>query len=352
MQRPDLDEKKKGSLQDIGYFYKKYQLVDISFYTTLFNEGLEGAKAAREPENLYDPVNYIMGLGGKRIRPSLALMSCHLFGSDPREAQGAALAVEMFHNFTLIHDDIMDRAELRRGKPTVHKKWDLNAGILSGDVLMILSYRQLEGYEPALYRELMKLFNKTAVEVCEGQQMDIDFEQRMDVEVDEYFKMIEFKTAVLLGCSLAMGALVAGASKEDRESIYEFGIRLGLAFQLQDDYLDTFGGADFGKRIGGDILERKKTFLIIRALELADDTDREILLRHYSEPAESAPVSKEERVEQVREVFRRTGVDELLLGEIEKFTDQALESVARLSVDEGGKELLRQFSYRLMKRKV
>ncbi len=262
------------------------------------------------------------------------------------------MAVEMFHNFTLIHDDIMDRAELRRGKMTVHKKWDLNAGILSGDVLMILSYQQLEEYEPRLYRALMKLFNKTAVEVCEGQQMDIDFEERMDVGVGEYFKMIEYKTAVLLGCSLAMGAMVAGAGKADQESIYDFGIRLGLAFQLQDDYLDTFGGADFGKKIGGDIIERKKTFLFIRALELAGESDRETLLRHYSVTDGADPGTEEERVGQVREVFRRTGVDELLLAEIEKFTDQALERIASLSVDEGGKELLRQFSYRLMKRKV
>lgn len=326
--------------------------MDISFYTTLFNDRLEETLKPREPENLYAPVNYIMGLGGKRIRPSLALMSCHLFGSEPSEAFGAAMAVEMFHNFTLIHDDIMDRADLRRGKMTVHKKWDLNAGILSGDVLMILSYQQLEEYEPRLYRALMKLFNKTAIEVCEGQQMDIDFEERMDVAAGEYFKMIEYKTAVLLGCSLAMGAMVAGASEADQESIYEFGIRLGLAFQLQDDYLDTFGGADFGKKIGGDILERKKTFLFIRALELADQKDRETLIRHYTEADGAGPGTEEQRVDRVREVFRRTGVDELLLAEIEKYTDQALERVARLSVDEGGKELLRQFSYRLMKRKV
>jgi geranylgeranyl diphosphate synthase type II len=322
--------------------------VDISFYTTLFNDRLEAVIQDRDPENLYAPVNYIMGLGGKRIRPSLALMSCHLFGSDPSDAFDAAMAVEMFHNFTLIHDDIMDRAELRRGQMTVHRKWDLNAGILSGDVLMILSYRQLESYPPKLYHALMKLFNKTAIEVCEGQQMDIDFETRMDVGIDEYFRMIRFKTAVLLGCSLAMGAMIAGASEADCESIYEFGIHLGLAFQLQDDYLDSFGGADFGKKIGGDILERKKTLLFIKAVELADDRDREALISHYSTPTGK----QEDQVDRVRAIFRRCGTDELLLHEIERFTDLALERVDRLSVDDGGKELLRQFCYRLMKRKV
>ena len=353
------DEQGDDSLRDNGYFYKKMQAVTIDSYTQLFNEHLGEVVRSKNPANLYDPVNYIMTLGGKRIRPSLALMSCHLFGSDPKDALHAAMAVEMFHNFTLIHDDIMDRAELRRGKMTVHTKWDLNAGILSGDVLMILSYRQLEHYPPELYKNLMMLFNKTAIEVCEGQQMDMDFEERSEVGADEYFKMIKFKTAVLVGCSLAMGAMVAGATESDREAIYDFGVSLGLAFQLQDDYLDSFGGSDFGKRIGGDILERKKTFLYIRALELADEDDRNALLDHYAITAErvqdineQAIAGNEERIKEVNGIFRKYETDRMLLDEIRNLTDSALEIVERLGIDENGKEMLREFSRLLMNRKV
>lgn len=325
----------------------------------MFIKHLEKVIASREPVNLYDPVNYIMTLGGKRIRPALVLMSCDLFGSDPSTALDAAMAVEMFHNFTLIHDDIMDSAELRRGKTTVHRKWDPNTGILSGDVLMILAYRQFESYPPKLFKELTELFNRTAVEVCEGQQMDMDFEDRVEVSAEEYFRMIEYKTAVLLGCALKMGSIIAGASVADQESIYAFGVNLGIAFQLQDDYLDTFGGSDFGKRIGGDILERKKTILYIRALEGAGESDREALLGHFEAPG-PRPSSQddgdqdvqERRVQAVRAIYQRSGADRLLLGEIRSYTDQALKMIGTLSLDESSKELLREFSTRLMNRKV
>jgi geranylgeranyl diphosphate synthase type II len=343
----------------MAIFTKKKKVVAIEYYTTLFQDHLDQVIQSREPRNLYDPVNYIMTLGGKRIRPSLALMSCHLFGSDPRRALDAAMAVEMFHNFTLIHDDIMDRAELRRGKMTVHKKWDLNSGILSGDVLMILSYRQLENYQPELYQSLMRIFNKTAIEVCEGQQMDMDFEERTHVEAEEYFKMIKFKTAVLLGCALSMGARVSGAAESDQEAIYDFGTTLGLAFQLQDDYLDSFGGSDFGKRIGGDILERKKTFLYIKTLELAGEDDRKALLGHYAvavdreqEKTGEGSSENEETISEVNRIFQKYGADTLLLKEIEKLTAKALQIIERLSIDESGKNLLRDFSHLLMKRKV
>lgn len=340
-------------------FTKKIEAVTIDYYTTLFNDHLNQVIRAKEPRNLYDPVNYIMTLGGKRIRPSLALMSCHLFGSDPVRALDAAMAVEMFHNFTLIHDDIMDRAELRRGKMTVHKKWDLNSGILSGDVLMILSYRQLETYSPELYHKLMTLFNKTAIQVCEGQQMDMDFEERTQVEAQEYFKMIEYKTAVLVGCALAMGAVIGGASESDQEAIYDFGVNLGLAFQLQDDYLDSFGDTDFGKRIGGDILERKKTFLYIRALELANEDDKKALLGHYTGAVERAQdhienghSANEVRIEEVTRIFQRYGADAMLLNEIRVLTEKALHMIDGLSIEESGKNLLREFSNLLMERKV
>jgi len=331
----------------------------MKFYTSLFNERLEEILESKEPANLYDPVNYIMTLGGKRIRPALALMSCHLFGQEPSKALNAALTIEMFHNFTLIHDDIMDRADVRRGKMTVHKKWDLNTGILSGDVLMILSYEQLQTYPPELYKELMHIFNKTAIEVCEGQQMDMDFELRTDVGADEYFKMIEYKTAVLLGCALQMGAKIAGASSSDQMAIGDFGVNLGIAFQLQDDYLDSFGGADFGKRIGGDILEAKKTFLYIRTMERADLKDREKLLSFFKEPMQmSGAVDAEEerlaseRIEEVTSLFKKYGANELLKNEIRTFTDKALERLEGSSLDEKGKAPFREFANFLMQRQI
>ena len=331
----------------------------MEFYTNLFKNRLQEITESKEPENLYDPVNYIMTLGGKRIRPSLALMSCHLFGSDPAKALDAAMAIEMFHNFTLIHDDIMDRADIRRGKMTVHKKWDLNTGILSGDVLLILSYEQLETYPAELYKELMQIFNRTAIEVCEGQQMDMDFELRTDVQGHEYFKMIRYKTAVLLGCALQMGAKIAGAGSADQKAIYDFGVNLGTAFQLQDDYLDSFGGADFGKRIGGDILEAKKTFLYLKTLEYADPKDRETFLKIYEEPLQLATETSEvdgdlaaERIEMVKSLFKKYGADQLLLKEIKDHTNKALQNVEGLSLDEKSKDLLREFSNLLMKRKT
>jgi geranylgeranyl diphosphate synthase type II len=331
----------------------------MEFYTNLFKKRLQEIIATKEPANLYDPVNYIMTLGGKRIRPSLALMSCHLFGSDPSKALDAAMAVEMFHNFTLIHDDIMDRADIRRGKATVHKKWDLNTGILSGDVLLILSYEQLESYPAEIYKELMQIFNKTAIEVCEGQQMDMDFELRTDVRDHEYFKMIRYKTAVLLGCALQMGAKIAGAGVDDQKAIYDFGVNLGTAFQLQDDYLDSFGGADFGKRIGGDILEAKKTFLYLKTLEQAEPEDRKTFLKIYEEPlqlpAEGSSVEgklADERIELVKTLFKKYGADELLQKEIKDYTSKALQNVEELSLDEKGKGLLREFSNLLMNRKT
>jgi len=331
----------------------------MEFYTDLFKTHLQDILESKEPANLYDPVNYIMTLGGKRIRPALALMSCHLFGVEPSKALDAAMAIEMFHNFTLIHDDIMDRADIRRGKMTVHKKWDLNTGILSGDVLLILSYEQLESYEAGLYKALMQLFNKTAVEVCEGQQMDMDFELRTDVESHEYFKMIRFKTAVLLGCSLQMGAKIAEASSEDQKAIYDFGVNLGTAFQLQDDYLDSFGGDDFGKRIGGDILEAKKTFLYLKTLEKSNAEDQDLILNTYGEPLQLSGDTSTldeavaaDRIEKVKALYKKYGADKLLLQEIQDYTRKALQSVEGLSIDQQGKALLREFSNLLMKRKV
>lgn len=320
--------------------------MDIKRYKETFLSYLQRETLTKTPENLYLPIEYIMNLGGKRIRPVLALMSCDLFGTDYNRALEAALCVEMFHNFTLIHDDIMDRAELRRGKETVHKKWDLNAGILSGDALMILSYQRLESYHGHVYKELMSLFNQVAIEVCEGQQLDIDFESMTTVDLNTYFKMISCKTAVLVGCSLRMGAIVAAATQEDQEEIYEFGRNLGIAFQLQDDYLDTFGTSDFGKKIGGDILEHKKTYLYIKTLQLADDKDKKALLDLYGSDDTS-----DAKVQTVKELFIKYQTDRLLLQEIEKYTTKAFKNVERLSLGKQGKDALISFGNGLMKRK-
>lgn len=300
-----------------------------------------------EPRNLYDPIEYIMSLGGKRMRPILVLMSCDLFDGDISEGMEAALSIEMFHNFTLIHDDIMDSADLRRGKETVHKKWDLNTGILSGDALMIQSNQRLEYYEGKTFKELISLYNKTALEVCEGQQLDMDFETMQQVDLDEYLKMISYKTAVLVGASLKMGAIICGASLEDQNRIYNFGLNLGIAFQLQDDYLDTFGAQDFGKKIGGDIVESKKTFLYIKVLELADSKDQEYVLNLYGNAYE-----EDKKISEVKSIFLKYGVAELLLSEIEKFTIKALADIDALSLDVSKQQLLKDFAMSLMTRKT
>ena len=250
----------------------------IETYQKQFLAYLENYKSVREPKNLYQPIEYILNLGGKRLRPVLTLMTADCFEGNVNNALDAALAVEVFHNFSLIHDDIMDAAPLRRGHQTVHEKWDLNTGILSGDAMLIMAYQLFENYPPDVFQKLAILFSKTALEVCEGQQYDIDFETRDTVSISEYLKMIEYKTAVLVGAAMKMGAIIANASVEDQDRSYEFGKNLGIAFQLQDDYLDVFGDPDtFGKQVGGDIIENKKTFLYLKALEFSSESDQQKL---------------------------------------------------------------------------
>ena len=321
--------------------------MNIENYREAFLNFMTKNLSKSEPKNLYEPIDYIMSLGGKRMRPILVLMSCDLFGGNISEAMEAALSIEMFHNFTLIHDDIMDSADLRRGKETVHKKWDLNTGILSGDALMIQSNQRLEYYEGKTFKELISLYNKTALEVCEGQQLDMDFETMQQVDLDEYLKMISYKTAVLVGASLKMGAIICGASLEDQNRIYNFGLNLGIAFQLQDDYLDTFGAQDFGKKIGGDIVESKKTFLYIKVLELADSKDQEHVLNLYGNAYD-----EDKKISEVKSIFLKYGVAELLLSEIEKFTIKALADIDALSLDVSKQQLLKDFAMSLMTRKT
>jgi len=232
---------------------------------------IDGLNWKMEPYHLYEPIEYVLSLGGKRIRPVFALLACQLFDDNHEKALNPAIAIEVFHNFTLLHDDIMDKAEMRRNRPTVHTKWNENTAILSGDAMLIKAYQLLAQCDPAILKPILDVFSQTSIEVCEGQQLDMDFETRNDVSIDEYINMIRLKTAVLLAGSLKIGAICGGASEKEADLLYRFGIDIGIAFQLKDDYLDVYGNPDkFGKNIGGDICCNKKTFLLINALEKAD----------------------------------------------------------------------------------
>lgn len=320
----------------------------IEDYQKAFIKYLNEKSTIKEPKGLYEPITYILQLGGKRLRPVLTILSAHIFGGNYKRTFDAALAIEVFHNFTLVHDDIMDDAPLRRGKATVHEKWNLNTGILSGDAMLIQSYQLLENYEGVEYKELMSLFSKTAIEVCEGQQYDIDFETRDDVTIPEYLKMIEYKTSVLVAAAMKMGAIIAGASKDDQNSIYEFGRNLGIAFQLQDDYLDAFGNPEtFGKQVGGDILENKKTYLYLTALQHSTPSQREQLLKLFD--TKSASDSK---IELVKSLFKSTKADNHTKAAIEDYTKSAFGILDSLNIEDGNKQLLRDFGKALMGRNV
>lgn len=313
---------------------------------------VEGALSAlplddAEPRGLYAPIRYILEDGGKRIRPLLCLMGADLYGGRPEAAMSAAVAVEVFHNFTLLHDDIMDNAELRRGRPTVHRKWDANCAILSGDAMLILAYRILQDGETAYgagrLPELLAVFSRAAMEVCQGQQYDMDFETRdREVSREEYIEMIRLKTSVLLAAALEMGAIVGGASDSERRALYEFGVNLGLAFQIQDDLLDTYGDAQtFGKKIGGDIAAGKKTFLHITAVERASASQREAILR-AGDIAEKLP--------RVRAVYDALGVRDAAEQAIGGYFDRALAALRRAHPEAERLRVLEAYAYSLMKR--
>ena len=303
----------------------------------------------KQPENLYNPINYILELGGKRLRPVLTLMTAEIFDANYKDAFDAALSVEIFHNFSLVHDDIMDDAPLRRGQQTVHEKWDINTGILSGDAMLIMAYQLFENYEPKTFQALAKLFSKTALEVCEGQQYDVDFETRDDVTISEYLKMIEYKTAVLVGAAMKMGAIVAKTSEENKESIYQFGRLLGIAFQLQDDYLDAFGNPEtFGKQVGGDILENKKTYLYLKTLELGSDIEKYNLLELMS----NISITNEDKVEKVKALFNASGAADATQLAVKDYTKKAFSVLEKLNISEDKKQILQLFGEQLMNRRV
>ncbi len=299
------------------------------------------------PSNLYDPLSYFLQLGGKRIRPILTLMAAEMFGSKKESAIHASMAIELFHNFSLIHDDIMDKAPLRRGQETVHLKWNDDIAILSGDVLLIKAYQELAKQDRNHVPALLNLFNQTAVEVCEGQQLDMDFEGRDIVTIEEYIEMIRLKTSVLLGCALEFGAIISNASEEDSLLIYEFGQNLGIAFQIQDDILDLFGDPKkFGKQIGGDIISNKKTILLLKAIELAKDLKSDGLSMMMQ------VTDSEMKINTAKSLFTSLGVIDFAREQMTYYQQKALKALEKISVTSENKKILIDLSEYLFQREI
>ncbi len=314
---------------------------------SIITKSVEKLYFPNEPAQLYEPITYIMGLGGKRMRPALLLMACDLFNGDLEAAIPPALAIEVFHNFTLMHDDIMDNAPLRRGKATVHSKWNQNVGILSGDVMLVEAYKLIMRVPENLLATTLSVFNQTAVGVCEGQQFDMDFETRTNVTIEEYLNMIRLKTAVLLGGALKIGALLGGAKNGDADKLYSFGENLGIAFQLQDDILDVYGDPDkFGKQVGGDIISNKKTFLLLKATELADMTIQKEL-NYWLQVSEFDSV---EKVSAITRIYNQLGIRTQAEIKMQEFADKAFNALDKIDTPEANKQYLRNFADGLLVR--
>lgn len=310
---------------------------------------IAGLQFTRTPKGLYDPVSYVLSLGGKRIRPVLMLMAYNLYREDVKSILQSATGIEVYHNYTLLHDDLMDRADMRRGKATVHKVWNDNVAILSGDAMLVLAYQFMAQCASEKLKDVMDLFSLTALEICEGQQLDMEFEQRKDVKEDEYIEMIRLKTSVLLAASLKIGAILGGASKEDADALYDFGVNLGLAFQLKDDLLDVYGDPlRFGKNIGGDILCNKKTYLVIKAFEHAN-TEQEALLSDWFTRETFDP---QEKIAAVTRLYNEIGVKALCENRIVEYSKRASESLNRVNVPAENKQELETMMNELMHREV
>ncbi|MBQ0049327.1 MAG: polyprenyl synthetase family protein [Bacteroidales bacterium] len=311
------------------------------------NQALREHDVRKAPEYLYTPISYEMSLGGKRLRPVLMLMAYNLYHEDVDYALLPAIGLETYHNFTLLHDDVMDHAEVRRGKPCVHRKWNENTAILSGDHMLIMAMQRICQCHPRHLPDMMQLFSQTAIEIDEGQQYDMDFEQRDNVTEEEYIEMIRLKTSVLLACALKMGAVLADASNTDATLLYDFGEKMGLAFQLQDDYLDVYGDpSTFGKQIGGDIMEGKKTFMLINALAAAKSANNEELTYWMN----NSEASREEKVNAVRSIYNKLGIPQLAKARIEAYTHEALASLNQLPLPENRKQTLRDVALKLLNR--
>lgn len=313
------------------------------------NAYLEAMQIVRPPVELYKPIEYVMSMGGKRVRPVALLLAYNLYKEDLTFALAPAAGFEIFHNYTLLHDDLMDRADMRRGKQTVHKVWDDNAAILSGDAMFVLAYQYIARTSPGYLKGALDLFNTTAIEVCEGQQYDIDFESRQDVTAKEYIEMIRLKTAVLLAACLKLGAILGDASSEDAELLYDFGINLGIAFQLKDDWLDVYGDpVVFGKNLGGDILCNKKTYMLIKALEEANAEQRLELNRWLS----AEDYDPKEKIEKVTALYNRIGVKEICESKMQGYYERSVELLMKVSVDEDRKRELLALVKSLMHREL
>lgn len=321
---------------------------DINDIQKIFNDYLSQHFFQQQPPELYEPINYILQLGGKRLRPALALMSCQLFDENLEKALPVAYAIEIFHNFSLVHDDIMDEAPLRRGKPTVHHHYNINTGILSGDVMLIYAYEYLLKTENrTMQPDLIRVFNRVAIEVCEGQQMDMNFEQRNDVTIPEYLKMIEYKTAALIGGALELGALVGGAAAQDASHLAAFGRNAGIAFQLQDDWLDAFGDpGKVGKKPGGDIAQNKKTYLILKALEIADASTQKTLMQLMS----ASPEDEEAKIRQVTDLLFQLEIPNKVEQTKADFLAKAYQNLEKVKGAQPAKLMLQQLADQLANR--
>ncbi len=314
---------------------------------SVVNEAIQSLPFNRQPTSLYEPVRYVLSIGGKRMRPVLMLLAYNLFKDNPQSILNQACALETYHNYTLLHDDLMDNADLRRGHETVHKRWNANTAILSGDSMLVLAFQQMAQCPEDKLKAVLDLFTETALEIGEGQQYDMDFEHRMDVREDEYIEMIRLKTSVLLACALKMGALLADASTDDANLLYTFGEQIGLAFQLQDDFLDVYGDTKvFGKAIGGDIVSNKKTFMLINAFLRANEQQRAELHRWV----EATEFDEQEKIAAVTRLYNEIGIDTLAKERIDHYFKQGLACLEAVKIDAERKEQLTAYVYKLMKR--
>lgn len=314
---------------------------------SMVNEFLANLPYERKPKSLYEPIRYVLSMGGKRIRPTLMLLGYNLFKDNPEKILMNAVALETYHNYTLLHDDLMDNADLRRGHETVHKKWDANTAILSGDSMLVLAYERMAQCDEKHLAKVLKLFTTTALEIGEGQQFDMEFENRNDVKEEEYIEMIRLKTSVLLACALKMGAILADASDEDAENLYKFGEQIGLAFQLQDDYLDVYGDTKvFGKEIGGDITSNKKTYMLINAFNLADEAQRAELQKWV----DAKDFDRKEKVAAVTRLYNEIGIDKMAQDKIAYYFEQSKKYLDAVNVPAERKEELAKYAQKMMKR--
>ena len=311
------------------------------------NEALDNVVYDRQPASLYEPIKYVLSIGGKRVRPVLTMLSYNLYKDDPLSIMPQAIGLETYHNFTLLHDDLMDHADMRRGHETVHKKWDANRAILSGDTMLLQAFERVEDCNPAKLPAVFKVFIQTTLEIGEGQQLDVEFETRNDVTEDEYIEMIRLKTSVLLACACKVGAIMADAPAEDIDNMYKFGEKLGLAFQLQDDLLDVYGDpAVFGKNIGGDITSNKKTYMLINAVNRANPAQREQLMKWI----EAKEFDRNEKVKAVTELYNEIGIRELCEQKIEEYYQKSLVYLAKVNLPEERKAELKAYAAEMMKR--